>query len=126
MSAQPWTPVDAEMRLRAIDAALDAAVEAVKRTRDTEVQRYGAYKDVRDAAMLSDQCPKVIRGGCTTAERDAWVSRESAKAEREYEQAKKDREDAIDDMFKLKDQGAIIGKVSDLVRQAYATAGGYR
>ena len=121
--AQPWSPVDAEMRLRAIDAALDAAVAEVKRARDVEIKRYGEYKDAKTDAILSDDCPPVTRGGTTTAERDAWVDREARRAEREYEQAKRAREDAIDDMFKLKDQGMIVGKVSDLVRQAYATAG---
>jgi hypothetical protein len=120
---QPWTPVDAEMRLRAIDEALDAAVEAVKAKRDAEVTCHGKYKDARRAAMLSPVCPKVTRGGTTTAERDAWVETEAAAAEKAYDRAKADREDAVDDMFKLKDQGAIVGKISDLVRQAYAMAG---
>ena len=123
MSLSPWTPVDAEMRLRAIDAALDTAVDAVKAARDAEVTRHGAYKDARRTAMLSVKCPKVTRGGCTTAERDAWVEREAAAAEREYDRAKADREDAVDEMFKIKDQGAIVGKISDLMRQAYAMAG---
>jgi hypothetical protein len=124
MSPQPWTPVDAEMRLRAIDEALDAAVEAVKHARDTEVARYGDYKAARRVALLSGECPKVTRGGYTTAERDAWVDIRAEKAEKVYERAKADREDAVDEMFKLKDQAMVVGKISDLVRQAYAVAGG--
>jgi hypothetical protein len=124
MTRAPWTPVDAEMRLRAIDESLEPVVDAVKKARDTEVARHGEYKDARRAAILSDKCPKVTRGGWTTAERDAWVEREAADAEKAYEWAKKAREDAIDDMFKVKDQGAIVGKLSDLVRQAYAVGGG--
>lgn len=120
----PWTPVDAEMRLRDIDEALDPTVDAVKRARDIEVARHGQYKDARRAALLSAKCPKVSRGGYTTAERDAWVEQEAAEAEKAYERAKADREDAVDAMFKVKDQGAIVGKISDLVRQAYAVSGG--
>lgn len=124
MTRAPWTPVDAEMRLRAIDESLEPVVEEVKKARDLEVTRHGEYKDARRAAMLSAECPKVTRGGVTTAERDAWVEREAADAEKAYERAKKAREDAVDDMFKVKDQGAIVGKISDLVRQAYAVGGG--
>lgn len=122
--AQPWSPVDAEMRLRAIDAGLDAVVAEVKRARDVELKHYRAFRDAKTDALLREDRPRVTRGGTTTAELAAWVDREVRDAEWDYEQAKKAREDAIDDMFKLKDQGMIVGKVSDLVRQAYATAGG--
>lgn len=116
----PWSPVDAEMRLRAIDAALDKATEEVKNRRDAEIKRWREFRDARNEAMLSPECLKVTRGGHTTAERDAWVECEAIEAEDAYKQATADRENAVDEMFKLKDQAAIAGKLSDLVRQAYA------
>jgi hypothetical protein len=123
MNLSPWTPVDAEMRLRALDLALDEVVQAVKRARDAEVTAWRQYRDTRNDAMLSDACPKVTRGGTTTAERDAWAEREAAPAEENYKRATAARENAVDEMFKFKDQALIAGKLSDLVRQAYATAG---
>jgi hypothetical protein len=123
VSASPWDPVDAEMRLRALDAALDAAVKAVRDARDEEVTRWRKFRDARNEAMLSDECPKVTRGGCTTGERDAWVEREAIEAESDYKRATAARENAVDEMFKLKDQGGIVGKISDLVRLDYVNTG---
>jgi hypothetical protein len=123
MTASAWDPVDAEMRLRALDAALDVAVTKVKDARDKEVGLWRKFRDARSDAMLSPDCPKVSRGGYTTGERDAWVEREVLDAEAAYKKAIADRENAVDEMFKLKDQAAIVGKLSDLVRLDYVNTG---
>jgi hypothetical protein len=119
----PMTPVEAEMRLREIDDALDGVVDAVKTARDIEVGKYDEVKRARRKAILSAQCPKVSRNGITTAERDAWVEDQVADLQFAYELATAAREYAVDQMFKVKDQAGIVGKISSLVQQAYAMAG---
>ena len=123
MSDDLTTPVGVESRLRSLVTELTKAQQSLSSARDTEVRNKHAYEAARRKALLSEECPKVARGGLTTAERDAWVD-EQVKDERWlYGVAEARREAAQDHLRVVRDQAMVVMALSKSISAAYAVAG---
>jgi hypothetical protein len=113
------TPVAIESKLRSLVNELGKARVLLATARDAEVDAKHAWNRARRAAMLSRDCPKVERGGWTTAERDAWVDHEVEDLHFEYDKATAAREAAQDHLRVLREQAEIVRSLGASVRQAY-------
>lgn len=120
---QQLTPLDIERRLKGLISNLTRAQQALAQARDLEVDAKHALGRARRRALLSQQAPKVIRGGVTTAERDAWVDDQVSDLQFAYDKATVTRESAQDHLRVLRDQAEIVRSLGASVRQAYELAG---
>jgi hypothetical protein len=120
---EPLNPIDIERRLRGLFNDLSRAQSALAQARDLEVNAKHDLGRARRRALLSGKCPKVARGGFTTAERDAWVDNEVADLQFAYDRAVVTRESAQDHLRVLRDQAEIVRSLGASVRQAYELAG---
>lgn len=120
---EPLSPVDVEKKLRSLVNALTKAQEDLAGARDEEVARKHELNAHRRKWMLSDERPKVARGGYTTAERDAWVDDQVAAEQLAYDIAVARRESAQDHLRVTRDQAEIVRSLGASVRQAYEMAG---
>lgn len=123
MSDEQWTPVEIEARLRGLVTELTQAQAALAEQRDAEVRAKHAYEAARRKVLLSDDCPKVTRGGMTTTERDAYVDDQVKTARWHYDLATVRREAAQDHLRVVRDQAEIVRSLGASVRQAYEMAG---
>lgn len=120
---EPLSPIDVEKRLRRLVNELTGAQKALADARDAEVDRKHELGAARRRWLLSDERPKVTRGGFTTAERDAWVDDKIADLQLTYDAAVANRESAQDHLRVLRDQAEIVRSIGASVRQAYEMAG---
>ena len=120
---EPLTPVDIETRLRKLVNDLGIATVMLREARDAEVEAKHAWARARRRAMLSRECPKVERGGYTTAERDAWCDDQVADLAFAHDKATVVRESAQDHLRTLREQAEIVRSLGASVRQAYELAG---
>jgi hypothetical protein len=120
---EPLSPQDIERRLRWLVTELTKAQEALAKARDNEVSRKHELNAERRRWLLSDERPKVTRGGFTTAERDAWVDDKVADLQLAYDISVATRESAQDHLRVVRDQGEIVRSLGASVRQAYEMAG---
>ncbi|SEN89002.1 hypothetical protein [Nonomuraea pusilla] len=126
MSDDLTTPAGVESRLRRLVTDLTLAQQALANARDAEVEAKHAFEASRRRAIFSGDCPKVTRGGYTTADRDAWVD-EQAKTQRyQYDLAVARREAAQDHLRVVRDPAEIVRSLGASVRQAYEIAGSGR
>lgn len=123
MSDEPLSPVAIERKLRELVNDLTRAQLALSSARDAEVEAKHAYEAAHRRAILSPECPKVTRGGWTSAERDAWVAEKAASEQRLYEVFEVKRKAAEDHLRTLRDQGVIVATLAKSVHQAYGMAG---
>ncbi|GAA2861047.1 hypothetical protein [Nonomuraea rubra] len=126
MSDDLTTPTGVEARLRRLVTDLTRAQQALAQARDAEVDAKHAYEAAKRRAMFSGDCPKVTRGGFTTAERDAWVDEQAAGQRYHYDIAVAKREAAQDHLRVVRDQAEIVRSLGASVRQAYEIAGSGR
>jgi hypothetical protein len=117
------TPAQIEAKLRRLVNDLALAQSALREARDAEVDAKHAYEAKSRKALLSDECPKVTRGGFTTAERDAWVSEQAAAEEKVYDLAEARRKAAEDYLRTLRDQSMIVMALGKSVQAAFSLAG---
>lgn len=122
----PWTPDDAEKAMRWVLRAMYDAQRDLREQRDSEVSAKHEFERTRRAALLSPACPKVTRGGYTTAERDAWVDRECAAEREHYELIEATRKAAEDRVRTLNAQSMVIAALAKQVNLAYQTVGADR
>lgn len=122
-ATDPLTPVAIESKLRQLVNDLTRAQAQLRQARDVEVATKHAYERAERAAMLSAECPKVTRGGYTTAERDAWVQEQAADLREKYEIAEATRKAAEDHLRTVRDQSMIVMALGKSVNAAYAMAG---
>lgn len=120
------TPVGVESRLRHLVTDLTKAQLALAEARDAEVDAKHAHQAARRRAIFSPSCPKVARGGYTTADRDAWVEEQAAQQQRQYDLAVAAREAAQDHLRVVRDQAMVVMSISSSVRTAYNVAGSGR
>lgn len=118
-----WTPVEIEARLRALVTELTQAQTALADQRDAEVRAKHAYEAERRKVLLSEDCPKVTRGGWTTTERDAYVDEQVKDARWKYDLATVRREAAQDHLRVVRDQAEIVRSLGASVRTAFEFAG---
>ena len=126
MSDDLTTPVGIESRLRQLVTDLAVSQQALAKTRDDEVRAKHAYGAAKRRHLLSPECPKVTRGGYTTAERDAWVDEKAKEECWKYELAEAKREAAQDHLRVVRDQAMVVMSLNSSVRTAYNVAGSGR
>ena len=117
------TPAQIESKLRRLVNDLAAAQMALRLARDEEVAAKHLYESAHRRALLSADCPKVTRGGFTTAERDAWVGEQAADTEKEYDLAEARRKAAEDHLRTLRDQSMVVMALGKSVNAAFSLAG---
>lgn len=117
------TPVGVESRLRRLVTDLTQAQQALAAKRDLEVEAKHAYQAARRQAIFDADCPKVTRGGYTTADRDAWVEDRAAQQQHRYDLAVAAREAAQEHLRVVRDQAMVVMALGKSVTAAYAVAG---
>lgn len=117
------TPDKIVTKLRWLTNQLTLAQKILRDARDAEVTAKHAYKSAHRRALLSDERPRVERGGTTTAERDAWVDEQAAELEQAFDIAEATRKAASDHLETLRDQAMIVMALSKSVQSAYNMAG---
>jgi hypothetical protein len=122
---EPLTPVQVERRLRGLVTALSRAKADLEQARNAEVDAKHAYQSARRRALLSGDCPKVTRGGYTTAERDAWVEEQVADLEKAFDLAEVKRKTAEDHLRTVRDQAVVVATLAKSVNTAYQMAGAH-
>ena len=120
---EPLTPVGVERKLRTLVNQLTAAQSTLAGLRDAEVSAKHLFERAHRAALLSADCPKVTRGGFTTAERDAWVEQRCVSEREAFDIAEARRKAAEDHLRTLRDQSVIVATLAKSVNLAYSMAG---
>jgi hypothetical protein len=120
---EPLTPLSIERKIRWIANEMTKADSTLAECHDDEIAAKHAFEREYRAAMLSADCPKVARGGCTTAERDAWVEEQCAPAKEAYDIAEVRRKAAEAHLRTLFQQGTLASVLAKSVHQAYQTSG---
>jgi|SRR5690625_1177723 len=117
------TPPVIEAKMRSLVNDLARAQVELAKARDAEVDAKHVFEAERRRAMLSADCPKVSRGGVTTAERDSWVAAQAADAERDYDIKVAIREAARDRIQTLRDQSMLVMALSRSVQTSMGLVG---
>lgn len=117
------TPAQIEDRLRQCVSNITRAEQALREARDTETEAELAYRAQHRRAVLAPDCPKVTRGGYTTAERDAWVEQRCAEAWEAYRLATTAREAAQDHSRAVRDVTSAVQTIATLTRASFSLAG---
>ncbi|MEU4558594.1 hypothetical protein AB0F72_09390 [Actinoplanes sp. NPDC023936] len=117
------THAQIESKLRHLVNDLTLAQSSLRAARDAEVDAKHAYESAHRRALLSEECPKVTRGGFTTAERDAWVAEQAAELERVFDLAEANRKAAEDYLRTVRDQAMIVMALGKSVQSAFSLAG---
>jgi hypothetical protein len=120
---EPLTPVEVERQIRWVQNKLTQAQAELRDARDAEVSAKHTYERAYRKTILSGDCPKVTRGGYTTAERDAWVADQCADEHEAYELAEVKRKAAEEHLRTLYQQGTLSATLAKSVGQAYQMAG---
>lgn len=120
---QPLNPVQVEQKLRQCVTDLYAAEKALAEARDAETNAELAYRRYYRQYLLSDECPKVSRGGYTVTERDAWVEEQCAHWFEHHRMAQTRMQAAQDHVRTVRDVASAVQSIASLVRQAYSMAG---
>jgi hypothetical protein len=117
------TPVAAERRLVALDTEMTKAELALRKARDTEVDRKHEYEAARRQAGFDKDCPVVARGRATVDERKQWIDDRCAVQQRAYDLAVAAREAAQDHHRTVRDQAMVAMALLRSVTTAYNIAG---
>lgn len=119
------TPAEVERFLNRLSNEIARAQQALKDTRNRELDAKKTWQRKRDRLLLSDACPNVGRasGDVTVAERDAWINTELDTELWIYKTAKVQREDAESYVWAIKDQIEVLRSIGVLSRQAFDLSG---
>lgn len=123
MSYESLSPVQVEQKLRQCVTELTKAEQELSQARDAEVEAEMAYRSVYRKTLLSDECPRVTRGGTTVTERDAWVEDQCAEQWQAYRLAQVRCQSAQDHVRTVRDVASTVQSLASLVRQAFSMAG---
>jgi hypothetical protein len=116
-------PVQVEQKLRQCVTDLYAAEKQLAEARDAETNAELAYRRYHRQHLLSDECPKVARGGFTVADRDAWVEEQCKEWWEHYRLSQTRCQAAQDHVRTVRDVTSSVQSIASLVRQAYSMAG---
>lgn len=117
------TPIGSEQALTEIKNEIAKAFAEVRDSRLAELEAKHVHRRARTRALLGPDCPKVARGGWTTAARDAWVEQRTEHELEQYETAVVMRENAADYLRAVRDQASLVQSRHRSVMQAYEMAG---
>lgn len=122
----PDTPVGAEAKLESYRDALDAALKALRETRDAELDAKAARDAARRKWTLAPECPKagVFDGArVTVAYVTAWIEEHIKDEEQAYQVAKLARQAASAHLDTIAKQGRFQQSITASVREAYRNTG---
>lgn len=114
------TPVTARNRIRSVGSALVKAEMDLKTARDAEVNAKHAYESARRAAALSAEAPRVLRGGTTVGERDAWVDDRCEAHEFAYRVAEANRQAAHCHYSTIETQSMLAQAILKSIDRAFS------
>jgi hypothetical protein len=121
----PWTPADAEKALRWVLRALHDEQGRLADYRDAELDAKHIWEAKKREAFASPDCPIPSRTtGVTTADREAFIERESWVERQEYEIAQKFTQGSQEHLRTLRDQSVVISALAKTVGQV--VGGGVR
>lgn len=115
--------LEAQNYMRWVLRAMHDTARSLAALRDAEVDAKKEYEAARRRLMLSPECPRVERGACTVADRDAWVDKRCADERFAYEVAVAARETAGDQLRTLNSQSVVITALSKNVAQVHGVLG---
>lgn len=118
------SPAQVEQKLRYLHDQLGSSTDELRKARQAELTAQLALTGAKARATLSPACPKVERGGCTVAERNAWVQLAIQHEFEAYEIAKAARQAATDYTRTVRDQLAAVQSIGASVREAYRSLPG--
>jgi hypothetical protein len=117
------TPVAAERRLLVLDNEMTLAELALRRARDTEVDKQHEFEAAERAAFLDASCPRPSRGGFTVADREVFVADRCAVEQRAFDIAKSACQGAYDHLETVGKQSMICMALLRSVTTAYNMSG---
>jgi hypothetical protein len=117
------TPVQVEAKLVALVTEMTQAQRALAAARDAETTAEIAYKRAKARAFHDPACPKVVRGGTTTGERDAVVDELVMEQWAAYKVATTAREVGQDNLRVVLAVAETVRSLGASVRTAYSLAG---
>lgn len=126
MEPEDWTeftPIGSERSITNAKNYMGEALKDLKAARHVELKAKMAERRARTTAILGGDCPKVSRGGWTTAERDAWVERQTLTELEALDAAAVVRENAADHLRVVREQASLVQSRHKSVMQAYNIAG---
>jgi len=126
MLAEDWTelsPIESEQAITGAKNHMGQAWRELRDARKEELAAKVAERRARTSAILGGECPKVTRGGFTTAERDAWVERKTLTELEALDAAVVKRENAADYLRVVREQASLVQSRHRSVMQAYELAG---
>lgn len=124
---EPATPAAAEQKLEQYMEQLDAAEQALTEARNAELEAENKRDQMRAAALLSEQCPKVgVFDGVrtTVAMQEAWVAAVIEDYEFAFRAAREVRRAAAVRFEKVRKQGQFQQSINSNARDAARTYGG--
>lgn len=113
------TPVTARNRVRRVGSDLVRAEMDLKAARDAEVNAKHDYEKAKRAAALSPDAPRVVRGGTTVAEREAWVDERCDSLEFQYRLAEATRQAAKDHYDTINTQAMLSQAILKSIDAAF-------
>jgi hypothetical protein len=117
------TPIDVERRLTQLVTQITNAQNELRTARDAETEAGISLKRARLYAGHRDDCPKVVRGGSTVAERDEWIDRLTFDEWSAAKRAETSREIAQDSLRAVLAVAEVVRSLGSSVRTAYSLAG---
>lgn len=119
----PLSLLDSQKQQRWALRAMWDATQELKAARDTEVDAEADYLSARRKAFFHPDCPVVVRGGVTTAERDAWVDQQVQDVEQKWKLAKATTQAAKDRLDTVRSQSVLISALAKTTQLIHANAG---
>lgn len=119
----PLSLMDSQRQQRWALRAMWEAKKDLAAARDEEVDAEAAYLSGRRRKFFDPECPVVIRGGVTVADRDAWIDEEVGDLELKWKLAKARTQAVKDHMDTLRAQAILIGGLAKTTQQIHAQAG---
>jgi hypothetical protein len=123
MDDHALTPVAAERRLLQLDNEMALAELALRRARDTEVEKKHEFEAAERRAFLDAACPRPSRGGFTVADREVWVADRCATEQRAHDIATSARQGAYDHLETVGKQALVCMALLRSVTTAFNMSG---
>jgi hypothetical protein len=119
----PLSLMDSQRQQRWALRAMWDATRELKEVRDLEVEAEADYLSARRQAFFDPKCPVVVRGGVTTAERDAWVDQQVEDYEQKWKLAKSTTQAAKDRLDTVRAQAMLISALAKTTQQIHGVVG---
>lgn len=119
------TPLQVQQRLFDVHQQLTMASQQVAKARDAEVSAAESLRMAVARCTMAEECPRPKRGenGVTVADRDAWVTQQTAAERQAAIIAEAVCEAAKDNLRVVRDQASVVQSLSALMRAEMSLAG---